>query len=90
MMRKSRMLVKEFASKSPAIDVEKRQIRFLASTPDVDRDGEIIRPSAFENSLPCFMQNPVFLTGHRSRLDSGEPPVIGKIVRAWVDTKEGL
>ena len=43
MPQKSEILVKEFVSKSPAIDVEKRQIRFLASTPDIDRDGERFR-----------------------------------------------
>jgi len=84
------MLVKEFASKSSVIDVEKRQVRFLASTPDVDRDGERILPTAFEKRLPIFMQNPVFCPSHKHRLDNGDPPVIGKIIRAWVDAKIGL
>ncbi|MGD0077214.1 MAG: HK97 family phage prohead protease [Sedimentisphaerales bacterium] len=84
------MLVKEFTSKSAVIDTEKRQIRFLASTPDIDRDRERILPSAFEKSLPGFMQNPVFLACHQHHLDGGEPPVIGKIIRAWIDEKVGL
>ena len=79
------MLIKEFTSKSAVIDTEKRQIRFLASTPDIDRDGERILPTALEKSLPGFMQNPVFLACHQHRLDGGEPPVIGKITRSWTD-----
>jgi HK97 family phage prohead protease len=90
MPEKNKSFVKEFATKSPAIDAEKRQIRFLASTPDVDRDGDRILPTAFEKHLPGFMQNPVFLAGHQHKLSDGTPSVIGKIVRAWVDAKVGL
>jgi HK97 family phage prohead protease len=90
MAQKSEMLVKEFVSKSPVIDVEKRQIRFLASTPDVDRDGERILPTAFGKNLAQFLTNSVFLACHQHRLDSGDPPVIGKVVRAWIDAAVGL
>lgn len=90
MSQENKILIKEFTSKSSAIDVEKRQIRFLASTPDVDRDGEKILPTAFEKSIPGFMKNPIFLPSHKNRLDNGEPPVIGVIVSAWVDAKIGL
>lgn len=47
MAQKSEMLIKEFASKSPAINETLRQVRVLASTPDIDRDGERILPTAF-------------------------------------------
>jgi HK97 family phage prohead protease len=88
---KNKSIVKEYVSKSSGpVDVENRQIRFLASTADVDRDGERILPSAFENTIPDFMKNSIFLACHAHRLDSGEPPVIGKIIRAWVDAKVGL
>jgi HK97 family phage prohead protease len=90
MEQKTKTVVKEFSTKSAAIDAEKRQIRFLASTPDVDRDGERILPSAFEKSIPGFMQNPCFLACHKHRLDNGEPPVIGAVRRAWVEEKVGL
>jgi len=90
MPEKNKSIVKEFLTKSAAIDEKLRQIRFLASTPDPDRDGERIPPTAFEKHLPGFMQNPVFLACHAHRLDSGEPPVIGKIIRAWVEAKVGL
>lgn len=43
-----------------------------ASTADVDRDGEVIMPSAFKSSLPRYLEkNPVILWGH----DYGEKPV---------------
>jgi HK97 family phage prohead protease len=87
---KNEMLFKEFVSKSPAIDVGKRQIRFLASTPDVDRDGERILPTAFEKHLAQFLTNSVFLACHQHRLDSGDPSVIGKVTAAWVEEKVGL
>jgi len=43
-----------------------------ASTPDIDRDDEIILPTAFKNSLPKYLkQNPVILWMH----DMWSPPV---------------
>lgn len=43
-----------------------------ASTPDIDRDDEIILPGAFKNSLPKYLdQNPVILWMH----DMWSPPV---------------
>jgi len=71
------------------IDVEKRQITFLASNADLDRQDEKILPTAYEKSLPGFMKNPVILAGHKSRLDNGEPSVVGKAVKIWT-TKDGL
>ena len=43
-----------------------------ASTPDVDRDDEIIEPSAFAKSLPAYLKtNPVILWMH----DMFSPPI---------------
>jgi len=72
-----------------SIDIEKRQIRFLASSADLDRDGEIILPTAFEKRLSVYKANPVFLASHQHRLSDGSPPVIGKTVQVWID-KIGL
>lgn len=36
------------------------------------------------------MRNPVFLPSHKARLDNGDPSVIGKIVRAWIDAAVGV
>ena len=72
-----------------SIDQEKRQIRVLASSAALDRHGERILPEAFANSLTVFMQNPVCLAAHSHRLDTGEPPVIGRVVKLWID-RQGL
>ena len=43
-----------------------------ASTGDIDRDGEVILPSSFKNSLETYLKhNPVILYGH----DYSRPPV---------------
>lgn len=70
-----------------SIDTEKRQITAIASTGSVDRDGEIILPSAFKETLPQFMKNPVILACHQHRLSDGRSPVVGKAVKAWLDKK---
>lgn len=80
---------KEFIFAKSAIDEKNRKIRFLASTPSIDRDGERVLPEAFEAHLPNFMINPVFLAGHQHRLSDGSPSVIGRVVKIWTD-KVGL
>lgn len=72
-----------------SIDLEKRQIRVLASNADLDRDEERILPEAFKARLPIYLQNPVILAGHQHRLDDGQPSVVGKAISVWVD-KQGL
>ncbi len=71
------------------VDVAKRQIRVLASSAALDRHGEKILPEAFANSIAVFMGNPVVLAAHSHRLDSGEPPVIGRVIKLWID-RQGL
>lgn len=71
------------------VDVENRQIRVLASTGDLDRDGERILPEAFKNSLDIFKGNPVILAAHSHRLDDGSPSVVGRAIDIWLD-KVGL
>jgi HK97 family phage prohead protease len=72
-----------------AIDVERREIRVLASSPTLDRHGEVILPSAFKETIGRFMSNPCVLACHQHRLPDGEPPVIGSVVKLWID-KAGL
>ncbi len=72
-----------------SIDVEKRQIRVLASSADLDRYNERILPEAFKKRLATFMENPVVLVGHNHKTDSGRAPVVGRVTKAWID-KEGL
>jgi len=68
-----------------AVDVEKRQIRVLASNADLDRDGERILPEAFKKRLDIYKANPVILAGHQHRLNDGTSSVVGKAVNIWID-----
>ena len=72
-----------------SIDQEKRQITALASTGDLDRTDEIIEPEAFKELLPVYLKNPVIITSHQHRLQTGSSSVIGNAVKAWID-KQGL
>lgn len=60
-----------------------RRIEGLASTPNVDRDYDVVEPTAFNESLIQFMQNPMMLLNHMSDCP------IGKVVEFQV-RKEGL
>ncbi len=72
-----------------SIDKQARRITAIASTGNLDRDGEIIEPEAFRESLPIFMKNPVVLAAHQHLLDDGRSPVVANVVSASV-TKGGL
>lgn len=72
-----------------SIDQANRRITAVASTGNVDRHGEIILPSAFEEMLPIYMTNPVVIASHQHRLDSGHSSVVGNAVKIWID-KVGL
>lgn len=61
----------------------------MANTPNVDRHREVVLPSAFKGSLSEFRKNPVLLSQHQHRLDSGEPSVIGLVHNIKI-TPEGL
>ena len=55
---------------------EKNTYWIIASSKEIDRDGEIILPSSFEKSIDSYMEkNPVILWAH----DYSKPP-IGKAV----------
>ena len=73
-----------------SIDEQSRTITAIVSTPAIDRYDEIIEAEAFRKWLDVFMDNPVFLAGHRHvGFDAAKPTVIGH----WTDlqiTKEGL
>jgi HK97 family phage prohead protease len=79
----------EGAFRVKSIDVQKRQIRVLASSADLDRDKERILPTAFKERLSIYQSNPVVIAAHSHRLSDGKPSVIGRAVSVWVD-KESL
>lgn len=62
-----------------AINEEARTIRFVISSNELDRDNEIVEPSAVAAALKEFSKNPVCLACHQHRLSDGMPPVVG----AW-------
>jgi HK97 family phage prohead protease len=72
-----------------SVDVEKRQIRVLASSADLDRDKERILPTAFKERLSIYQSNPVIMAAHAHRLADGKPTVIGRAASIWID-KKGL
>lgn len=72
-----------------SVDEEKRQITALASSGEIDRHGEIVKPSAFKKHIAGYMKNPVLLASHQHRLTDGRSPVVGSVVKAWID-KSGL
>jgi HK97 family phage prohead protease len=71
---------KSFFGYVKSINRENRTLDVIASTGDVDRDGEIILPSAFTKNLESFRTNPCILACHQHRLESGESPVIGSAI----------
>lgn len=72
-----------------SIDKAKRQITALASTADLDRHDEVILPEAFTELLPVYMKNPVVITSHQHRLETGSSSVVGNVVNAWIN-QQGL
>ncbi|MHC4460919.1 MAG: HK97 family phage prohead protease [Planctomycetota bacterium] len=72
-----------------AIDQGKRQITALASAATLDRYDEIILPEAFRELLPVYMKNPIVITSHQHRLQTGHSSVVGRTAKASV-ISEGL
>ena len=72
-----------------SVDEKSRRIEGIASTGNIDRDGEIILPSAFAESLPIYMKNNIVLAAHAHRLDTGQSPVVANVIKAVI-TKNGL
>ncbi len=72
-----------------SIDESKRQIEAVVSTADLDRYDEIIEPEAFRETLGVYLSNPIVISSHQNRLETGHSSVVGQTVRAWID-KIGL
>lgn len=64
-MKKQKVYYFQMESKAaPVTDGGDVFIEGYASTPDVDRYGDVVEPEAFTNALPLFMKNPVVLYQH--------------------------
>jgi HK97 family phage prohead protease len=72
-----------------SIDKKSRRITALASAGTLDRDGEIIEPEAFRKWLPVYLKNPIVITSHLHRLQTGNSSTIGNVIEAVID-KNGL
>lgn len=55
------------------------------STKAVDRDREVIMPTAFNKSIPQFLKNPVVFPGHIRVAPDGSPTQIAKCLRIHAD-----
>jgi len=82
------MKVKYFFANVKEINQQDRTITAVASTSDKDRDGEVILPSAFTESLGPFKANPVILATHHHRLNNGSSPVIGSAIPESIAVSE--
>ena len=69
-----------------SVDAAARTVTAYASTGNMDRHGTIIEPGAFKATMPEFMRNPVVQAAHVPWYESGDPPVIGKVVNWSIDT----
>ena len=67
---------------------EQRTISGYASTKDLDRQKEVILPSAFEKTMTQFMKNPLLFYGHDTFSFMGPPgKPIGKIIDYEIRSK---
>ncbi len=64
------------------VDLGSRTVEGIASTISLDRDREVILPSAFKGTASKFLSgNAPFLAAHVHRTYSGQPSQIGWVVR---------
>lgn len=66
-IRKVRRWVPMMKAIGGSIDSATRTLRAVITTNDVDRDGEIIEPSAFRKRIDTYLDNPVLLWMHDPR-----------------------
>jgi HK97 family phage prohead protease len=69
--------LKHFTGTIKAIDEQRRAVRFIISSDDIDRDNEIVTVEAVKNAIPAFGKNSVCLLNHQHRSDSGLPTIVG-------------
>jgi len=62
------------------LNAAERTVRGVASTIELDRDGEIILPKAFANVAEFLRSSSAFLAAHTHRTADGAPPQIGWVL----------
>jgi HK97 family phage prohead protease len=78
-MEEKRIKYNSHSAKS--VDEDKRVLRMIGSTEDLDRDGEIVKASGWK--LENYKKNPVVLANHQHR----DLPV-AKATKVWVEDKK--
>ena len=74
---------------SKTVNLDARTVDGVASTINLDRDGEVILPSAFRRDLKRFLaSNAPFLAAHQHRSDDGTPTQIGWVKAAKLSASE--
>ena len=68
-----------------AVDKDKGQFRFVASTDAVDLDDEIIAAGAFHELRGTYERNPVMLIDHQHRLASGLSPQAATCLKLYTE-----
>lgn len=63
------LIYKTFRAEVKSVNADEGMVDMLipVSTASVDRDGEIVEPSAFKKTLPKFMKRPVLVSSHDYR-----------------------
>jgi HK97 family phage prohead protease len=79
---------KAFFAKIKTVNEDDWSFNAIASTNELDRDEEIILPSAFLKRLDSF--NGVLLSGHQHRLSTGSSPVIGSVSKDKIQITENV
>jgi HK97 family phage prohead protease len=51
----------------PAVDMKARTVSGYITRPEVDRDGEIVMPGAFERHIEVYKSNPILLESHQHK-----------------------
>lgn len=67
------------------VNIDERRITAYASTRDMDRYGTVFEPTAFQSGLAKYLKNPIVLGAHTHCYETGEPPVIGRVVNSAID-----
>jgi len=62
----NKKIQKIFRGKVKSFDEKTHTATVLISTGDIDRDGEVIEPKAFQKNLGNYMAHPVLLSSHRA------------------------
>ena len=71
------MKLKQIGNYMTVKSAEKGKLSAVASTAAVDRDGEVILPTAFADDLAMYRANPVIMAAHTHAAWDGAPTIIG-------------